>query len=234
MRVVRWAGLLALAVAVSVVVANPVAHAAPPRDGKLVPAAKRLAGLTGGQLIGEETRLLLELPAAENPLFGAGESCFPAGHGGDVLIVWTRPEDQAPAECIVKPGTSVFLFGAFVFCDEVEAPPFFAVGEEAQRQCAVEGLRTLLGFDAILVTVDGGTPIDIASERFLAVSPQGTAQLPEGNIFGVAPQETTFVTAGYVAMLRPLPPGEHTITVEVVGGRFAGTTSATVNVVPGA
>jgi hypothetical protein len=236
MRNVRWAGLLALAVAVSVVVASPVAHAAPPRDGKLVPAAKRLAGLTGGQLIGEETRLLLELPAAENPLTGAGESCFPAGHGGDVLILWTRPESQAPAECTVKPGTSVFLFSVFVFCDPVEPPPFFAVGEEAQRQCAVEGLLTLpqLEFDAILVTVDGGAPTDIGTERFLAVSPQGTAQLPEGNILGVDPQETTFVTAGYVAMLRPLPPGEHTITVEVVGGPSAGITSATINVVPGA
>jgi hypothetical protein len=128
----------------------------------------------------------------------------------------------------------VFLFGGWVFCDPVEPPPFFAVGEEAQRECALEGLRTLLEFDAILVTVDGGTPIDIGIERFVAVSPQGTAQLPEGNILGVAPQETTFVTAGYVAMLRPLPPGEHTITVEVVGGPFAGTTSATVTVVPGA
>jgi hypothetical protein len=232
MRIVRWTGLLALAVAVSVV-ANPVAQAAPPNDGQLVPAAKRLAGLTGGQLIGEETRLLLELPTTENPLAGAGESCFPAGHGGDVLIVWTRPEGQA-ADCTVKPGTSVFLFGVFVFCDEVEKPPFFAVGEEAQRDCAVQGLSTLFDFDAILVTVDGGTPTDIASERFLAVSPQGTAQLPEGNILGVDPQETTFVTAGYVAMLRPLPPGEHTITVEIVGGDLAGTTSATVTVVPGA
>ena len=108
------------------------------------------------------------------------------------------------------PGTPVFLFGGWVFCDEVEPPPFFAVGEEAQRQCALEGLHTLLEFDAIVVTVDGGTPIDIASERFVAVSPQGNAQLPEGNILGVAPQETTFVTAAYVAMLRPLPPGEHT------------------------
>ena len=101
---------------------------------ELVPADKRLAGLTGGQLIGEETRLLLELPAAENPLVGAGdESCFPAGRRGKVLIVWTRPEGQAPAECIVKPGTSVFLFGAFWFCDPLEQPPSYAVGEEAQR-----------------------------------------------------------------------------------------------------
>jgi hypothetical protein len=58
--------------------------------------------------------------------------------------------------------------------------------------------------------------------------------MPEDNILGVEPQETTFVTAGYVAMLRPLRPGTHTITVEVVGGDLAGTTSATVNVVPAA
>ena len=44
MRTVRWVGLLALAVAVSAVVANPVAHSAPPGDGQLAPAAKRLAG----------------------------------------------------------------------------------------------------------------------------------------------------------------------------------------------
>jgi len=169
--------LLALAVAVSVV-ANPVAQAGPHRDGQLVPAAKRLAGLTGGQLIGEDTRLLLEHPAAENPLAGAGESCFRAGRRGKALIVWTRPEAQAP-ECIVKPGTSVFLFGAWVFCDEVEPPPFFAVGEEAQRKCALEGLRTLLKLDAILVTVDGRRPVDIARKRFLAVSAQGTAQYPK-------------------------------------------------------
>ena len=174
MRIVRWAGLLALAVAVSVV-ASPVAQAAPHRDGRLVPAAKRLAGLTGGQLIGEETRLLLELPAAENPLFGAGESCFRAGHRGKVLIVWTRPESQAPAECTVKPGTSVFLIGVFVFCDQLEPPPFFAVGEKAQRQCALEGLLThpLLEFDAILVTVDGRTPVDIGTQTVPRRIPSG-------------------------------------------------------------
>jgi hypothetical protein len=229
MRTFRRAVVLTFVLAVSVV-ANPVAEAAAPRDGKLLPAAKRLAGLTGGQLIGEETRLLLELPTAVNPLAGAGESCFLTGHRGKVLILWTRPETQAPVECTVEPGTSVFLFGAWVFCDTVEEPPFYAVGGEAQRKCAVRGLHTLLGFDAILVTVDGRRPVDIGRERFVAVSPQGTAQLPEGNILGVAPQETTFVTAAYVAMLRPLRPGKHTITVEVVGGPSAGTTSATVNV----
>ena len=238
MRIVRWAGLLLLAVAVSAV-ASPVARASAGKDGQLVPAAKRLGGLTGGQLIGEETRLLLELPLAENPQVGNGESCFPAGHRGKVLIVWTR---QVPPVCTVKPGTPVFLTAGFVFCDPLEGPPFFAVGEEAQRKCAVEQLLTnplFVAVDAILVRVDGGTPVDIKRERFLAISPQGTAQLPEDNILSteenpVPPQETTFVTAAYVAMLRPLPPGEHTITVEIVGGPFAGTNAATIRVVPGA
>ena len=156
MRIIRWAGLLLLAVAVSVV-SNPGAQASAGRDGQLVPATKRLGGLTGGQLIGEETRLLLELPAAENPQVGKGESCFPAGHRGKVLIVWTRPENHAPAVCTVKPGTSVFLTGGFVFCDPLEGPPFFAVGERAQRKCAVEQLLThplFAAVNAILVTVD--------------------------------------------------------------------------------
>jgi hypothetical protein len=121
-------------------------------------------------------------------------------------------------------------------------PPFFAVGEEAQRECAVEQLLTnplFVAVDAILVRVDGGTAVDIKRERFLAISPQGTAQLPEDNILStkenpVPPQETTFVTAAYVAMLRPLPPGERTITVEIVGGPFAGTNAATIRVVRGA
>jgi hypothetical protein len=53
------------------------------------------------------------------------------------------------------------------------------------------------------------------SDRYLAVSPQMTAHLPDPNILGVAARETTFVAAEGVAMLRPLPPGTHTIRVEV-------------------
>jgi hypothetical protein len=34
-------------------------------------------------------------------------------------------------------------------------------------------------------------------------------------------------------LVRPLPPGTHTITVTTVGGPFARTTRAVVNVVPG-
>jgi hypothetical protein len=49
----------------------------------------------------------------------------------------------------------------------------------------------------------------------------------------VPPQATTFVAAGWVAMIRPLPPGTHTIRVEIVqsGDDFVG--EAIVVVAPG-
>ena len=227
MRRLRWISSLGMAVGMLLVMAGAPALAQP-ADNTLVPASGRLAGFTGGELLGEELRQLFELPVADNPLVGAGESCFATGNG-KVLILWTRP--VAPT-CTVKPGTPTFLFAFFNECSNTEAPPFFG-GETAagQRQCALDGLPVL---DAIFVSVDGGPPVNIYSDRYLAVSPQMTAHLPDPNILGVAARETTFVAAGWVAMIRPLPPGTHTIRVEVK--QLDGTSfisRAIVNVVPG-
>ena len=81
------------------------------------------------------------------------------------------------------------------------------------------------------MTVDDRAPVDIGQERYLAVSPQGRARLPDNNVLGVEPQRTTFASAGYVAMLA-LSVGVHRITVQVVGGPNASTTSGTVTVLP--
>ena len=227
MRRLRWSSALVLAVGMLVAMAGAPALAKP-ADGKLVPASGRLAGFTGGELLGGELRQLFELPEADNPFAGAGESCFATGNG-KVLIVWTRP--VAPT-CTVKPGTPTFLFASFNECSNTEGPPFFGGETEAgQRQCALDGLPVL---DAIFVSVDGGPPVNIYSDRYLAVSPQMTADLPFPNVLGVAAGETTFVAAAWVAMIRPLRPGTHTIRVEVK--RLNGTSfvsQATVNVVPG-
>ena len=76
--------------------------------------------------------------------------------------------------------------------------------------------------------------MNIGLDRFLAVSGQGTVELPDPNILGVDAEEATFVGAAYSAMVRPLPPGaHHTIAVTIVGGPIAGTDRAVVNVVPG-
>jgi hypothetical protein len=186
-RRLHWSSAVALAVGMLVAMAGAPALAQP-ADHTLVPASGRLAGFTGGELLGEEMRQLFELPVADNPLAGAGESCFATGNR-KVLILWTRP--VAPT-CTVKPGTPTFLFAFFNECSNTERPPFFGGETEAgRRQCALDGLPVL---DAIFVSIDGGPPVNIYSDRYLAVSPQMTAHLPDPNILDVAARETTFVS----------------------------------------
>jgi hypothetical protein len=218
--------LAVLAVAIGTLLAMVGTHAlAAPPPNPLVPASGSLAGFSGGELLGEELRQLFELPANQNPFLGVGESCFAAGNNNDVLILWTRPPDQDPARCTVRPGTPVFLFAFFNECSNVEDRPFFGGETEAgQRECAETGLDEAAAgqrpdvpaIKEILVSIDGGRPTDIFSDRYRAGSPQMTANLPAGNIFGEAPQAMTFVAAGWVAMIPPLPPGTHTISVRIV------------------
>ena len=85
--------------------------------------------------------------------------------------------------------------------------------------------------DAILVRVDDGPPVDILRDRYLVVSRQRAVFLPQPNILGVdGHRVTTFVAAGYSAIVLPLRAGTHTITVTIVGGPFDGTSRAIVKV----
>jgi hypothetical protein len=145
---------------------------------------------------------------------GNGDSCFATGHRNQVLFAWTR--EEAPV-CTVKPGTPIFVLSYFWECSNKEvAPSFGGETETGQRKCALEQLDVNGVFDAILVSIDGRRPVNIYSDRYLAVSPQMTADLPDPNIFELDPQEMTFVAAGWVAMIRPLPPGTHRIRLEQV------------------
>jgi hypothetical protein len=111
------------------------------------------------------------------------------------------------------------MFTYFTDCSNTELPPFFGGETEAgQRQCAMDLLRETGVFEAILVSIDGRPPVDIYSDRYLAVSPQTMADLPDPNILSVpadAP-ETTFVAGAWVAMIRRLPSVTHTVRVEIV------------------
>jgi hypothetical protein len=229
--VVRTTAMVALAAAVCLIAASPAQPAQ--KDSRILDASKRLAGFTAGELLGEELRQVLELPLAVNPAAGA-DNCLFAGHKQKVLLVWTRrpPVEEVPV-CDVKPGTPLFFYGLGGECSDVEAPPFFGATEREQRLCMLDFLRST-PFRAIEVSIDGAPPVNIGRRRYLAISEQGTVFLPDPNVLGVAGnRQATFVAAGYVALVQPLPPGTHTIAVTIVGSDFAGTNRAVVNVVPG-
>ena len=82
-----------------------------------------------------------------------------------------------------------------------------------------------------------GTPTSRRSPGTAEMPTGGTrhGRLPDPNILGVpGNRPATFVASAYSALVRPLRPGTHTITVTIVGGPFGGFTSrAVVNVVPG-
>jgi hypothetical protein len=208
----RWTVVAALVTAIVSMAGAPAQASA--GGHPLVPASGRLAGIGGGQLLGKEFRYVLSLPVAKNPLAGAGGSCFTVGNR-QVLIVWTRP--TAPT-CTTTPNTPIFLFTFYSECSKAEPPPFFGGTAAAQRQCAIDTLRAYAAdnYRAMDVSIDGGSPTDVYSHRYLAVSPQMKVQLPAPNILGVTASRTTFVAAAWVAMIRPLPPGTHEIKVELV------------------
>jgi hypothetical protein len=192
-----------LALVVGSPIDAPAAGVRGTEDGRIVAPDREIAGLTGGELLGDGWYTVLTLPASVNPVFGNGERCVHAGRNGKLLIAL----NPGPI-CTVEQGTAVFVFGFTSFCDTAEPPPFFAVGEQAQRDCAWDTLADVTG---ITVRVDGGVPTDIHTPRFATCSPQREAVLRADNFLGVDAQAMTFTACGWIAWVTDLPPGRHMI-----------------------
>jgi hypothetical protein len=221
MRHLRFTALAVVALALC---AAPVAVAkAPKKDGVVAPVHS-VAGLSGSELLGEGWVALLS-----NPVGTHSGSCVPLGNKGKVLA--PEPDEDLTASCTVKPGTPIVIFFGSE-CSNVEPDPFFGETEAQQRACAVAFDHEF--FVAATITVDDGRPVDILIPRFELISPQRSVVLPPDNFLGVDPGPATFVAHGWVAIVRGLGPGQHTIAVEVtdVTG-FTSIFTATINVVPG-
>jgi hypothetical protein len=133
--------------------------------------------------------------------------------------------------CAVKPGVKVLVPLPGVSCSDAEPPPFFGDTAAEQRACALAIVRQQVL--ELTVSVDGGPPQNVLSDRFLTFSDQFDVVSQPGNPFGATPGPTTLVAVGYLGVLRGLPPGHHTFVVSgfAFGGPF--TSTWTVNVVPG-
>jgi hypothetical protein len=222
----RCLGAVAVAVAALICAGPAVARSDGRGGGDRVVPAHVIHGLTGGELVGVD--FARDYSGAPTP------DCLRLGRRSEILQVGPN---GATITCTVKPGTPIFVFGFGAACTDVDAEDsgFFAIGEAAQRRCARE--QTQAGVLAVHVTVDGGAAVDIRSDRFEVTSPQMTAALPEDNPFGL-PAGTTAHLVGdiYAAAIRSLPPGRHTVVVDVLTvfdpSPFGGTTI--VDVAPGA
>jgi hypothetical protein len=199
-----------------------VVEAARERDGRrggpradFVPA-NRLAGSTGGELLGQWLARVLAISAGRNPV-GAPTNpplCLQLGRHGSVLAATgAAPE----ITCAMPVGMRLLVVGDGSECSSAEAPPYHGDTEAEQRACAINTLP-LSGVSAFRLSLDGGPVVDIHQQAFLMVTPQSRTVFPSDPVFPATPGPATFVGAGYVATVprRKLGPGRHVIQGQIV------------------
>jgi hypothetical protein len=167
---------------------------------------KKLGGTLGGMW-----KRVLETPTPQNPFAGGGPLCVDLG---GVVAPFGAPGTES-ITCTVKPGTKVFVAAWSAECSTLEGPPFHGDDEMSLRACA-RAVNAGIATKDVVVFVDGRrVPVTEVTSGQLRLD------LPADNIFGV-PAGTGLppylsVADGWVALLHPLTPGTHTITLDVVG-----------------
>jgi hypothetical protein len=198
-----WRPLRAVVVAV-VVTALSVAASAPAASspGGVAPPGRL------GTWLGKAWTTGLEIPAPENP-FAGGDPCLHLD--GRAVVPLAPPVPGSAVTCTVAPGTKTFVMAFSTECSTAEVgTDFFGRDEAELRECA----RALDADMQVTATLDG-RPIRLAEVE----SPLLHLDLPADNIFGVAgpDRQALSVAHGWVALLHPLPPGTHTITIQGEG-----------------
>jgi hypothetical protein len=154
--------------------------------------------MSAAEVMGEGWRRVMSLPKKENPAFGH-DRCQTMGQSGQILAALG---DEWPITCTVKEGTAVFVIGIMSFCGSWD--DIFT--RQEQIDCTLPDQQHTT---SISLTIDGGAPIDLHTQQYLACSPQRDVTFLKGNAFDVSPGSYTFTACGWVAMLKDLPVGTH-------------------------
>jgi hypothetical protein len=203
-RMLRRSMTLCVAIAIGVAmhsISAPAASASHADGGAKVVPARFADGLTGSELLGQITT-----PFYTSPIT-ADLSCMRVGKTGDVLYAATRHPD-----CTIERGTPV-LFSWWTTCDDVVDPTvdptYYGADEAAQRECAVRLGRAFV--TDLWITVDGGPQVHFRNESYEFISAQQHVQMPLDNFYGISPRPVTFVAHSWIALVKKLSLGSHTI-----------------------
>lgn len=201
-----------ITVAALAVNASPASAAA---DGKL------------GATLGALWQNVLETPLPDSVFGPDGDTCVDLG---GVVAPFTVVIGDPELTCTVKPGTKIFVAAWTSECSTLEPPPYFGADETELLACA----RAVdAGVSDIVVTLDG-KPVTVSEVE----SPLLHLDMPADNIFGADPGPALSLAHGWVALLRPMTPGVHEITLHVeatyLGGAVDFDNTTTIIVSPGA
>jgi len=188
--------------------------------GVTAPSAAAVPNNKLGEYLGAMWKTVLETPAPQSPFGSGGPLCVDLGG-----VVAPFAGSGTDFTCTVKPGTKVFVAAWSAECSTLEDPPFRGVDEPSLRACAHAVNASVTTTEVYL---DGKlVPVTEVTSGLLRLD------LPADNIFGASAGTGVppylSVAHGRVALLHPLTPGTHMITLHVSGEFPPGTPLAIDN-----
>ena len=167
---------------------------------------------------------VLQTPADQSPFGSGGPETGCVDLGGTLAPGWPFGF-TGDRSCTVKPGTKIFVTAASFECSTIPGDDGGPGLAEPQLRACARDLTLNVAPTAPTVFLDGRSVLITAVETQLL-----HPDLPVGNIFGAPAGTYRSVAHGWVALLRPLTPGTHTIVI--IGG-LVSTVTTTIVVKPG-
>ncbi|MDI1452135.1 hypothetical protein QHF85_49280 [Polyangium sp. 6x1] len=179
--------------------------------GVAAPSASAQSDKKLQDLLGEMWVTIVETPFDENLFNPDAVGANPCIDLGGVMVAFEplppiEPPEPSELTCTVNTGTKIFVLGATFECSTSELGD--DATEEDLRTCAEENDVA----SAPVVTLDG-EPVQLTEVTTDPVS----YELPPSNIFGTDTLSGQLVAHGWVALLHPMTPGEHVITIDFEG-----------------
>lgn len=196
MRRLALAGLLATLVAAQPVAADEAAVVGP---------TEQVGGRTLAQWQAAWSRWGFGL--TEKALEGEKE-CLPQPQAAPVRFL-QMPESEehvTTVTCTVPAGTYLMLGEPEIFCTDFDLEPRYPRTAAGLERCALHYYRQLT--DPHPRVVLDGKPI---ANGYTVRTNAFRFRLPAGNWFDVRPRAARAAVVAHAALVRPLPPGEHTL-----------------------
>lgn len=131
-------------------------------------------------------------------------------------------------DCTLKPGTSIFEMLFSTECSNREDPPFHADNEREATACGKANSDVATGLD---LSVDGGPVMHLLDDEFATSMPYTTVPWPQDNIYGLpGGGKISYGGYGWVALIKPLKKGAHTIDFTPSGEGAPGPTHSVITV----
>jgi hypothetical protein len=161
---------------------------------------------------------------SENPIINQADCSVAQPEPNNVWYLIGGSEEGQESSCSIPASASLLISPSAAECSELED----GLTEEADlRQCA-EDLAD--GFTVAELIVDGQ---EIDTDGFRVTTPLFTYTAPANNLFGPDPVSSPMVGSMWILMLKPLSPGQHTVSLtSLVPDEFSASITYEITVLP--